>query len=83
MRSRRASDRRAGENDKEGDENELNFTASRWRLLRFRLLLCHFHQRGDQMPAGGTQGRCGTLGAALAWRSDVSVVYVIAKVATN
>ena len=47
---RQASDRRAVENDKERGGQELNFAAPRWRLLRFRIPLCRFHQRGDQMP---------------------------------
>ena len=68
---------------KETYEKEGNATAERWNFILFRMFLGHFHQRGDRSPAGGTQGRCGTLGAALAWRSDVSVVYAIAKVATN
>ena len=34
-----ASDRRAGENDKEVDENEANATAGRWNFILFRPLL--------------------------------------------
>ena len=73
----------AGENGKEEDEKEENAAAERRNLVLFRIPLCHFHHGSDRSPAGGTQGRCGTLGAALAWRSDVSIIYAIAKAATK
>ena len=73
----------AGENGKEEDENEENAAAERRNLVLFRIPLCRFHRGSDRSPAGGTQGRCGALGAALAWRSDVSIIYAIAKVATK